>query len=247
MKKDRLKLFVFEKLVGAGFSFSLIIFLYTFFYQLTLFDLSKTVTSPWLWAAFYVYGILWSSLVDLLVKKVSILTRYELFLYLSGGIVIFVVLQFELGYILIAGSIGALAAFFFYIGKTYITRFSILALIFALISPLLFFSLTFGDFTKKRGWEELTTETSFAVNFTYFNGEHRLPIVLQKGEKLIFSVNCKTEAAWGYYVKDEQDKHVPLMEEGEKLSVTAEEAATFHIVIEGSRAQGKCFANWQIN
>lgn len=33
----------------------------------------------------------------------------------------------------------------------------------------------------------------------------------------------------------------------DRLSLTAEEAATYYIVLKGSRARGKCFVDWQIN
>src|SRR5690625_6030568 len=105
MNTDRLKGFVYGELVGAGFSFALIIFLYVFFYRLTLFDLSETLSTPWLWAAFYIYAILWSALTDWLMKTYAAIKRFEWAIYIFGGVVIFAIIQFHFAYILIAGSI----------------------------------------------------------------------------------------------------------------------------------------------
>lgn len=214
--------------------------------SLNLYELSEILSSPWVWIPFYGYGILCSFIIDWLGKQWSWIKPWTFLLYIFAGYIVFVFLfEFWIA-LLIAGPIGAIAALIFYIGVEFITKSKSASFIFAMILPIIFIVVSMTDFTKKENWEVIDTETSYEAKFTYFNGEHKIPIQLVKGETLSFHVEFHTEHGWGNHLEDGKGKYLPMDEQGERLIFSPEEDGEYYIVVNGDRASGRFVVDWEI-
>src|SRR5690625_4843894 len=216
---------------------------------LNLYELSKTLENPWLWVAFYVYGTLCSFIIDFILKHWP-LCKSSFILYGCFGFIPFVIYMFpNVGFILIAGVIGTVAALLFWIGLTVVTKNKILSFTFSVVLPFVLLFVSTQDFTKKADWEAERKETSFEAEFTYFNGEHKIPIELKEGDSLLFGVTFIpiNGGGWGNHLENEKGKYMPMMEVGEKLRFEPEENGTYFIVIEGNKARGNFLVEWDLS
>ncbi len=237
---------IYIKLVGAGFSFSFFVIYFMMMQSLNLYELSKTLTSPWLWIAFYGYGILSSFLIDWLGKMWLWAKRWAFLLHIFAGFIVFVFLfDFWLA-LLIAGPVGAIAALLFYIGIKFVTKNKWISITFAIILPVIFVVVSMTDFTKRENWEVAKTETSYEAEFSYFNGEHKIPIQLAKGKVLSFHVDFHTNDGWGKHLENNKGKYQGMTEQGDRLVFTAKEEGEYYIVIKGHRASGRFIVDWEI-
>lgn len=240
--------YLYSKLVGAGFSFFIFIIFLIIQSSLNLYQLSEALTSPWLWAVFYVYGILSSFIIDWIVVKSSWARRWPLFLHIFAG---FIVFFFVFGFwitLLVAGPIGAIAALLFYIGMKFVSKNKWSALIFAIILPLLLTIVSMTDFTQKKNWVEVRNEKQYEATFSYFNGAHKIPIQLVKGDELSFAVDfyASNDGGWGSRFEDVKGTYLPMIEHGDLLIYTADEDGEYYIVVGGNRLSGKLVVEWEI-
>lgn len=113
----------------------------------------------------------------------------------------------------------------------------------AIILPLIFISISMTDFTKKENWEAIQGKSVFEAKFTYFNGEHKIPIHLAKGEDLSFHVDFHTNDGWGNHLENKDGKYQPIIEQGDKFIFTAEEDGKYYIVVNGDQASGRLLNN----
>lgn len=238
---------IYKKLVGAGFSFSFFVIYFIMIQSFNLYELSKTLMSPWLWIAFYGYGLLSSFLIDWLGKIWPWAKRWTFLLHIFAGFIIFIIIfEFWLA-LIIAGPVGAIAALLFYIGIKFVTKNKWISFIFAIILPIIFIVVSMTDFTKKENWEAVETETSYEAEFSYFNGEHKIPIQLTKGETLSFHVDFHTNDGWGNHLENKKGKYQGMTEQGDRLVYIAREDGEYYIVIKGDRASGRFIVDWEIN
>lgn len=245
-RRNAIIYYLYKKLVGAGFSFSIFVICIIQISSLNLYELSETLTSPWIWVAFYGYGLLCSLMIDWLGRKWVWAKRWAFLLYIFAGFILFAFVFNHWVIFLIAGTIGAIVALLFYIGTQFITKNKWVSFIFAMILPILFIVVSMTDFTKKENWEVIQDESIFEAKFTYFNGEHKIPIQLAKGEVLSFHVDFQTEDGWGNHLENKKGKYLPMTEQGNKLVFTAEEEGEYYIVVNGDRASGRFVVDWEI-
>lgn len=237
---------IYRKLVGAGFSFSFFVIYLLIIGSFNLFELSEILTSPWLWIPFYVYGLLSSFMIDWLGRIWSWASRFAFLLHVFAGFIVFLfIFDFRLA-LIIAGPVGALAALLFYIGIKFVTKNKWISYVFALILPLIFLVVSMTDFTKKENWQAIETETSYEAEFSYFNGEHKIPIQLAKGEELSFHVEFFTDDGWGNHLEDKNGKYQLMIEQGDRLVFTADKESEYYIVVKGHRANGRFIVDWEI-
>lgn len=246
LKRNAIIDHIYNKFVGAGFSFSLFVIYFIMIESFNLYELSGALTSLWVWAAFYGYGILISFLIDGLGRVWPWAKRWTFLLHIFAGFIVFVFLfDFWLA-LLVAGPVGAMAALLFYMGTKFVTKNKWTSFIFAILLPIVFVVVSMTDFTKKENWEAVKAETSYEAKFSYFNGEHKIPIQLAKGEVLSFHVDFRTNDGWGNHLENKKGKYQPMTEQGDRLIFTAEEESEYYIVVNGNRASGEFIVDWEI-
>lgn len=248
--------YVFRKLSAAGFAHFIFVFLLFFINGMTLFEVSEQLGSYWFWGAFYVYGILVSCAIDYLIK---IRKHHEtwlgtLFFYFGFGFLPFIFMFFPyIAYTILAGLVGAFAAGLFYIGEITVAKRNWSKWVFAIIIPAIMVFIALHDFTKKENWQAHETETSYHATFTYFNGEHRIPIELEKGEVLTFTIDMDSVngAGYGHHVEDENGHYVGMDTAEDKFnhalnksSITADRAGVYSIVTRGQQMRGSISVIW---
>lgn len=239
--------YLYTKLVGAGFAYLFFIIFMVIFASMNLFDLSELLASPWLWSAFYGYGIIVSVIIDGVYNVWPHVQKREIYLYIFAGFVIFLILMTQWVYIIIAGSIGIGAALLFYIGVKVVTKNKWTSFIFGILIPILLVVVSYTDFTKKENWHVIESDSRFEANYTYFDGEHKIPFKLNKGDVLTYKVDfSKKHGGWGMHLEDAKGKYQLQEEKRDWLTFTAETDGTYHIVIRGHQANGRFVVNWDI-
>ncbi|SFB06509.1 hypothetical protein SAMN04488072_106155 [Lentibacillus halodurans] len=237
----------YEKLIGAGFSFSIYGLIMLLSSSFDLFEVSESLSSPMLWAAFYGYGIYCSIIIDGICNVWPMLHPWKISLYIASGFVIFIFLMANFAYILIAGTIGTAAALLFYAGMSYFRKRKWISSLFALVLPLIFLAVSIMDFTEKEGWEVQRQTSSYEVSFTYFNGEHKIPVKLKENQTLMFQADFSVESGgYGHHAEDQDGDRVPMHEIGDKLALRDVAAGQYYIVIHGDNAKGRVDIDWEI-
>lgn len=240
--------YLYSKLIGAGFSLSIFALYLLVMTSFNMFEFVETASSTVLWIFFYGYGIICSVLIDGLLRVFPSMKRYSILLYILAGCVVFFVLYKDsLVYVLIAGPIGSLVAVLFFVGmKLFIYR-PKWAWLFAFAIPLcVAISLTM-DFTEKQKWTAERTKSSFQVSFTYFDGIHKIPFQLEKGEKLLFNIEFESEGGRGYSIENESGEKVPMESHEAKMMVKAETKGKYYIVVRGHHLSSGSFrVRWEI-
>lgn len=246
--------YISAKLVGSGFVSLLFIFVTS---GINLYDWSEIVGNFYFWFL-YVYAILFSMLVDLVLFKLKPAYRIaaSLFLYILGGFAPFIVLfKGELVFTFIAGTVGMICAFFFYAtsffmrGKRpYSTVVSILILIILVLLATI-------DFSVKKQWVEIRTDQTYEASFKEFHGEHDIPIRLEQGETLTFKMswNKQNEGGYGMSVVDRKGKYVGLNNNtrdglgSDKYSFTAVKTGIYRIKLTGDHLNGGFKVIWEVD
>ncbi|KEK25279.1 hypothetical protein [Bacillus gaemokensis] len=253
MDKKSIFSYLLIKLSAACFiSFSFVLFLFIQdkfdLYKISDF-LSGLLYNLWFYVLFC-YAILCSFIIDKLSLIQTSITK-KVLLYIICGYLFFLPVQLFSDepciFFFITGSIGAICAVFFYF-CTYIAqnsqwfRYSIPILI-----PILFITIASTDFTKKEQWVEHTTKNEFEVTFSYFNGEHKIPIHVKKGETLKFTLYFPTTGGYGFHMSSEFNKVEPMSEISEDTyQLSATQTGTYYIVVTGDDLKGEIKANWNI-
>lgn len=238
--------YFYSKLIGSGFAFTIFMGFIFLFIDNSLFELSETLSSPWIWAAFYGYAIFCSVIIDGVLKRWPVLRRWTLLLYIFAGYIVFAFIMFHWIYMIIAGSVGAIVAVLYFIGNYKIARYKWLGAVFAII-PLIFVWMTFTDFTQKENWEEQRQDNSFIAQFSYFDGEHHIPIQLEDDDTLSFEINFEASGGYGFHFENNKGDYLPLEEKGNQLVFHASEAGEYEIVVRGREAKGTFTVDWIIN
>lgn len=236
------------KFIGAGFSFSVFMFIYLVIIQFDLFELSQTLKEPLLWIAFYGYGMLCSILIDVMIKFLPKFQATPFILYGLFGFFPFIFFEPHIAYIMIAGIIGLCAALLFYVGVTAITKNKWTSIVFSVILPLLLVFVMVNDFTQKINWQSERLDSSYEASFSYFHGEHKIPIKLTKGEKLTYTVTfyAENDGGWGYHFENKKGDYLPMAEDGHYLEYDVEKDEKYFIVIGGDKVRGNFNVKWNI-
>lgn len=252
--------YLYEKLIGAGFSFSMFILVVFMMIHFDLYELSATLQNPWIWIAFYPYAIGSSVLIDIILYVIPVLrnssSAFKLMMHQLFGLLPFVIMMFpSIPLIIITGIVGILCASIFYTGIKLVVRRNVIAFIFAMIIPIICTCIMSHDFTVKRNWQEVTSKDGYQVNFDYFNGHHTIPIEMEKGDIMNFQVEvyARNDGGWGNYVHGPHHDSIPMeiVENNdlgdEQLRFTAKEKGTYYIVVTGTRLKGAIVVNWNIS
>lgn len=148
-----------------------------------------------------------------------------------------------------AGTVGAASALIFYFG-TYASRQSpFFKYMFAMGLPLLFLLLGNIDFTKKADWKEERTDSGYTASFSYFHGKHEVPVRVEEGRSMTFSVQFQREnrGGHGFHVLNEHNKRMSMEETGGgKLRLTAPETGVYRIVVTGDGLRGGFQVLWSV-
>lgn len=237
---------IYHKLIAAGFSFTVFV-VYLFIAHMNMFEFSHMLKEPLLWLAFYGYGISCSLIIDgiLKLKRVNIKSYI---LYCFFGFIPFIFFDTHLIFILIAGSVGVIAAILFFIGIKYITKSKIASILFSIILPLLLIFISTQDFTKQENWNSTRHDSSFEATFSYFNGEYKIPLDLNQGEMISYNVlfHADNAGGWGYHLENKKGDTVGMNEVGNYLEYDVDEDGTYFIVVRGDQLRGSFTVKWKI-
>ncbi|MBS4209974.1 hypothetical protein [Bacillus sp. FJAT-50079] len=248
-KQKQITTYMINKLGGAGFSFCIFLMFILFSSNFDLYEFSEAIKHPLFWAAFFVYGIVCSILIDILVSKLPSNPKYiKAFLHVLAGFIIFLAFGINI-LMIIAGAIGGFAAILFYFGTYISARSKIVTSIFAFLIPIIAFIIIQFDFTVKTNWKEEKGTHSYEASFDYFNGEHRIPIRMQEGEKVMVSLHIHNfnGGGHGYHVRNAKGKLVGMeRSEEDELIFRAADSGIYEVVIKGHALQGQIDATWQV-
>lgn len=238
-----------RKLAGAGFILCLFSIYLFFASEFDLFEFSETMSTPFLWAILYGYGILSSILIDFIEAKFSIITQVtKTFLYVLAGFGFFLFNGLSV-ITVIAGTVGAFSALIFYLGTNLASRFLLFRFGFSLFLPALILMLMSMDFTEKKKWNESTSHSTYTAEFEYFNGKHEIPIPLEKGQSLSFSINLINSNGGGHGLRVEDDKNqlVGLNDIGEERYLfKADHSGEYNIIVKGDQLRGSFTIVWEV-
>lgn len=235
------------KLAGAGFALSMF-FMYLFFVEnFNLFNFVEATSNWWIWAIIFIYGIISSSIIDWLAKKWSILDSYKIFAYILAGFLFFFIFGISI-FAVIAGIVGAIVAVIFFGGEWLAKHSKKLTTVF-IIMPLLFLVLLQFDFTVKKGWQETRNDEEYTATFKYFNGEHKIPFELERGDVLTYTVHTHIANGGGYgnsFQGESSNLMGQTLLDDYTLQVEIEKAGTYNIVLTGDKLAGKFTVTWTI-
>lgn len=242
--------FVIGKLSGAGFALSLCALNILHSSSYDLYEFSEYLSYPLLWIIFYVYGVICSFVIDLLAFRFPrTIGRLKVVLYVLAGFSLFFIQGINV-YTVIAGIVAALCALLFYGGTILSHQNRLFKYGFAFVIPLAIMIISTIDFTEKKGWQETRTDSTYEASFGYFNGKHEIPIEVERGETLTFSVSVlnKNGGGHGYHIRTDGHPRVAMREAGaDQLSFRSEEGGTYRIVITGDHLKGSIRVNWEVS
>lgn len=208
----------------------------------------------WLYLLFF-YAILCSLVIDKLNAKHNSTPR-KILLYILCGYLFFLPLHiYNEGDVIVTfimGSVGAICSLFFYLCTCIANKSKWFRYATAIIIPILLIAICSIDFTQKEQWVEHSTKNTFEANFSYFNGAHKIPIHVKKGETIEVNVNfliTENSAYQGYstYFSSEFNKYEPLSELSDgTYELSPSKTGTYYIVVTGYGIEGKIKTNWKI-
>ncbi|ARK32646.1 hypothetical protein [Halalkalibacter krulwichiae] len=236
-----------HKVAGAGFSITILFIISFLITGRELYEFVETISHWSLWLLFFGYGVICSIVIDFLCSNVF-KRDLKVLLYILAGYGCFLI--FGLNYVtIIAGTVGALCALIFYGGLTLAERSKAFTYLCAFVLPILFLALIQFDFTEKKQWEAVQTDSSFHATFHYFNGRHHIPIAVEDGKTVQFQVKFTVEngASHGYHVRDEAGDLVGMTETSEDSQlINVEDPGIYHIVVTGRHLEGSVQVDWEI-
>ncbi|MCJ0930669.1 hypothetical protein MST22_05830 [Virgibacillus halodenitrificans] len=222
-----------EKLIGASFSISIYYIITLIDTNFNLFEFHELITQPAIWMLFFGYGILSSIIIDDGIGR--IVPRFNLgkqiLFYILFGYLIFLFFL-PLGYVLIAGTVGAFFSLLFLLGKKTLKPFKWYSWM-VFIVPIVCLVMWPFDFTSKIGWNEVAEDGFVEIDYEFFNGEHLIPVHGKKGEKIYFDVeHTNISGANGMSLYDGNGDYAGMNEEGgDIVSMDFEETTTKYIVV----------------
>lgn len=140
------------------------------------------------------------------------LRNWKVVVYILAGFSFFLIQGINV-YTVIAGIVGALCALLFYGGTILSHQNRLFKYGFSFVIPLAIMILSTIDFTEKKGWQETRTDSTYEASFGYFNGKHEIPIEVERGETLTFSVSVmnKNGGGHGYHIRTDGHPRVPML------------------------------------
>jgi hypothetical protein len=246
-RRTKILSYLMTKLSGAGFSIFIFFIATLFLTDFDMYEAVKNIANPFIWLVFYGYGIVCSLFIDLLVFKIpKINTTIKVILYILAGYIIFI----PWGWLaLIAGTVGALCSLLFYLGMYLSQRKMVFKYGFAIMAPFILVILMNLDFTIKMKWEETKGDLSYTARFSYFNGEHAIPIHAKKGQTITFAVqfNNINEGGYGYHVLNEENELVGMNEVDEqKRRIEVKDSGIYRIIVTGDGLKGSFQVVWDV-
>ncbi|WP_107942686.1 hypothetical protein [Metasolibacillus fluoroglycofenilyticus] len=238
--------YISSKLAAAGFALSIIFGYLLVITNFNLYEFSEAARSWTLWAILFGYGIIITCIIDAVIEKWQQITRYKNALYILAGFLFF--LPFGLSiFTFIAGVTGALVAGIFLGGQTIAKNSKAFNIAFIALPLLLLIMIQF-DFTTKKDWQETITENTFDVTYQYFNGQHKIPLKLEKGDIVTFEVVIHFGNGGGGYSFQNAQGHPIGQEElgANRYQVEIQKDGTYYIVLTGNRAAGEATVEWEI-
>lgn len=236
----------FKQMIGASFSMSVFLIIMLVIHEFNLYGFNEDISNGWIWLLFYGYGILCASLIELIGKFIPNFTviKQLIFYILFGYLIFFIVMQGELIFAIIAGTVGAFFALLFWMGKAFLKPAKWYAWL-VFVIPLISLAMVPFDLTSKVGWYETKNNHSLTVEYDYFNGKHLVPIKGEKGEEIYFTVEHKVTDFNSYGMTIDVEGPVVEMEKEEIYSIVFKEKATKNIFVTTDRGRnGKFQVKW---
>ncbi|MDP5275407.1 hypothetical protein [Chengkuizengella axinellae] len=255
IRQRELLLYLLIKCSAAGFTL-FCIYLLLMFISADYYSAAKTIKEINLISFLFIYCIICSMLIDLLLKHInhflnpSLAIILMMTLYFTSG---FVYLTLSSSYWNFSGgftfnTIAGIISIVFLCGTVIFHRVKT-QIIFGIIIPILIFTIiSFTLLNQKDQWVEHRTENSYTASFQYFRGEKKIPISLNQGETLHFWVkwNLDKKGGYGYHVEDEKGNYIAMGNEEEFSKIKTLNTRTYYIVINVEGAKGGFSVNWQL-
>jgi hypothetical protein len=208
----------------------------------------------WMWSSLIVgYAPVYSMVTDAVAKLTRPKYRLsvQLLLYTLGGFLPFVIwFRVQFFIVLYAGLIGTVCAYVYLVLYLVLKKRGLYTLVAAAVALSILLVLFFHDFTVKRGWSELRGDTSYEASFSLLHGQISVPIEVEAGQLIEFSVNWQTSGGNGYSLKAPDGKYAGMEPVGDFDSstrrFTAEESGVYRIVLTGDRLTGRLKVEWSI-
>jgi len=249
LKMDFILKNILEKLIGASFSISVFFIIIFASNGFNLFQFHELITSPWIWALFFGYGLISSFIIDWIETFIPRFTmNKQILLYVLFGYLIFLI-SLSIPFVLIAGTIGAFFSLLFLFGKEKL-KVSKWYSWTAFIVPLICIMMIPFDHTSKQGWDEIQGDNFVEVEYEYLNGEHLIPIHGVPGDKIYFEVEHRFRQgnSHGISLYDKNSENIGMNSENDDsdvFSVNFEEETTKFIVVRAIHGQdGQIRVDW---
>lgn len=241
---------VIAKMAGAGTGLTVLFIWVLIVSKVDWYEVSETLSNPYVWLLFFGYGLLVASIIEGVIWKFHI-ERQDVrpISYVIMGFLLFCFFGINV-FAVIAGIISSVFAFIFYLGEMAARHSKLYRIVFAFILPILFLLIAWVDFTVKEEWKEKRTGVAYEAEFQYFHGEHRIPVELERGETIAFTINFEADNGGGYGYSFEDDNGRPIgMQElgGDRLGYEAQQDGVYHIVLWGSQVRGSVLIDWEFD
>ena len=248
--QERLKIVIsyfVNKMAAAGFMLSIISLYILIATSFDLYEFSEGLTM-WFVVLFF-YSIFCSILIDWVKRKFyQISQTVEVFLYMITGFIPFIAFR-ELPFILFAGTIGAICAVIYFFAIHFVIRNNTIKVVLAIVIPILLLISANIDFTTKTNWQETRNTSSYEATFDYFNGSHEVPIQINAGETITFTVDFEenNNGGYGFSFRNDKREYLGMEEVGEnKFKVTASKDGLYYVEVRGENLAGQVMVNWGI-
>jgi hypothetical protein len=242
--------YLLTKFAGAGFSIFIYFLVILMSAEFDMYDIVENFNqTKMLWFIFYAYGITCSIVIDGLTTRVKKFHQTtKIVLYIVAGFAYFLVRGVN-PFTLFAGAVGAIFSLLFYLETIFSKKNVWRRWLFAVVIPLFLITLLSIDFTTKKQWNETRTDNSFQATFSYFHGKHEIPVHLEQGDTLTFTIEFHPTngGGYGYHVRNKENQYVGITELGENTrSITAKDTGTYYIVVTGHHLSGRITVEWEV-
>jgi len=214
-----------------------------------MYEFTEEIPIRILLAVVFGYGLCCSILIDLIVFKLPRMSfPLIVILYIAAGYIIFILSGINF-YTLFAGTIGAICSLLFYFGTNLTFRYKFTKFVFSFFVPITLIILMNIDFTEKEQWNEVTTDSSFAVSFDHFNGKHEIPVQAKEGQIIAMSINFTilNGGGHGYHVLNEKGKLIEMKEVGgDVMGIYIKDSGVYRLVVTRDDAKGSIKVTWSI-
>lgn len=227
--------------------------------EFDLYEFRENLSNIKIWGLICGYALMTTMLIDLVTYKwIDVTYQTSILLHCLAGFLVFFPFMGVNIISLIAGSVGALCAFIYAFGSSFLKKKKQLVWIFLSVFPLLF-CIRLIDFTIKEGWIEEKTNSTFSAEFERFNGKDEIPISLKKGEVVTFYISFEQiDGGYGYHILDDNGKYVEMKEledtyeeyrgiDTNTIQFKAEKAGGYMLIVTGDNLKGKIDIKWEVD